>query len=53
LPEDVIQALIEKGYRPEPHAWKFGNLQVIQRQGDRILAASDPRGRGVSRVFEH
>ena len=52
LPEEVILELAERGYRPEPHAWEFGNLQVILREGDRVLAASDPRGRGVSRVFE-
>ncbi|MBT8079109.1 MAG: gamma-glutamyltransferase [Gammaproteobacteria bacterium] len=53
LPGSVMSALGERGYRLEPHSWEFGNVQIVLRDGDRVLAASDPRGRGDSRVFEY
>ena len=52
LPREVISGLAELGYRSEPHSWEFGNIQVILRQDDRVIAASDPRGRGESRVLD-
>ncbi len=51
LPEDVIRALAARGYRAEPHAWEFGDLQLIWRDGAEWRAASDPRGRGEPRII--
>jgi gamma-glutamyltranspeptidase/glutathione hydrolase len=51
LPDEVIRALAERGYRAEPHAWEFGDLQLIWRDGGEWRAASDPRGRGKSRII--
>jgi len=51
LPEDTIAALRAIGYRPQPHDWEFGDVQLIVRDGDTWQAASDPRGRGTSRVL--
>ena len=39
------------GYRLEPHAWEFGDVQLILRGAGGWEAASDPRGRGESRVL--
>jgi gamma-glutamyltranspeptidase/glutathione hydrolase len=52
LPEQTKLALLELGYRVEPHAWEFGDLQVISRSDGRLTAASDPRGIGASFVME-
>jgi gamma-glutamyltranspeptidase/glutathione hydrolase len=52
LPESTISALADKGYRAEPNSWEFGDLQVIYRDGDDIVPASDPRSRGESRVID-
>lgn len=51
LPEGVIRELAARGYRALPHEWEFGDLQLVLRSGDTWSAASDPRGRGESRVF--
>jgi len=51
LPDDVIRALAGRGYRAEPHAWEFGDLQLIWRDGGEWRAASDPRGRGEARII--
>ena len=51
LRDDVKAELAEMGYRTERHLWEFGDVQVIVRNGDGWQAASDPRGRGESRVF--
>ena len=51
LPEDVIHALDERGYRVVPHEWEIGDLQLIWRDGGEWRAASDPRGRGESRII--
>ena len=52
LPEASISELSERGYRVEPHFFRFGDLQVIVRDGEGWAAASDPRNRGDSRVIE-
>jgi gamma-glutamyltranspeptidase/glutathione hydrolase len=51
LPEETVSALADRGYRPQPHQWEFGDMQVIWRDGDRLVPASDPRNRGVSKVI--
>lgn len=43
--------LQQRGYRTEPHNWEFGDIQLIWRDGNTLLPASDSRGRGVSRAF--
>jgi len=53
LPEPTLEALRARGYRPEPHPSEFGDVQLVQVAPDgRVTAASDPRGRGTSRVLE-
>jgi gamma-glutamyltranspeptidase/glutathione hydrolase len=51
LPDETLGALSDRGYRPEPHRWEFGDVQVIWRDGERLIPASDPRNRGVSAVI--
>lgn len=51
LPASTISALAERGYRARPHGYRFGNIQVIQKDGDQLRPASDPRKRGESRVL--
>ncbi len=51
LPDDVIRALADRGYRAEPHPWEIGDVQLIWRDGDEWRAAADPRGRGEARVI--
>jgi gamma-glutamyltranspeptidase/glutathione hydrolase len=52
LPAETISALSDKGYRAEPNSWEFGDMQVIYKDGDNIVPASDPRSRGESRVIQ-
>ena len=52
LPAETIEALGKRGYRVRPHAWGLGNVQLIVREGDSWKAASDPRGRGESRIID-
>ncbi|RBP53365.1 gamma-glutamyltransferase [Arenicella xantha] len=52
LPESTRTELIERGYRVEPHAWEFGDVQLIHHRLGDTDAASDPRGIGVSGVIE-
>ena len=52
LPDEIISQLSDKGYRAEPHWFRFGDVQVVVRDGDSWDAASDPRNRGESRVIE-
>jgi len=52
LPDEVIRALESRGYRALPHEWEFGDLQLIVRDEAGLHAASDPRGRGESRVLQ-
>jgi gamma-glutamyltranspeptidase/glutathione hydrolase len=51
LPKDTILALGDRGYRPEPHSYEFGDVQVIMRGQVGWIPASDPRDRGDSRVI--
>jgi len=51
LSDRTIRALGKKGYRVEPHSWEFGDLQVIWREGNKLIPASDSRKRGVSKVI--
>jgi len=51
LNEEAQAALIEKGYRVEPHDWEFGDLQLIESEFGETHTASDPRGIGVSGVI--
>jgi gamma-glutamyltranspeptidase/glutathione hydrolase len=52
LPDTTISALADKGYRAIPNSWEFGDMQVIYKNGDEVVAASDPRNRGESLVIE-
>jgi gamma-glutamyltranspeptidase/glutathione hydrolase len=49
LPADTIAGLRALGYQPQPHAWEFGNLQIIKVDADgKVSVGSDPRGRGMA-----
>jgi gamma-glutamyltranspeptidase / glutathione hydrolase len=52
LAAPVIAELEQMGYRVEPHAWEFGDVQAVWFTGDAWQAASDPRHRGVARVLQ-
>ena len=52
LSDQVIEVLAKKGYRTEPHSFEYGDVQIIVKDGNSWVAASDPRDRGQSRVFE-
>lgn len=52
LADQTIEKLNQLGYRVEPHSWEFGDVQVIWVDGENLIPASDPRDRGVSKVFE-
>jgi gamma-glutamyltranspeptidase/glutathione hydrolase len=51
LPALTRRELERLGYRVEPHDWEFGDVQLVLRGDGDWQAASDPRGRGVSRVL--
>ncbi|TAK53278.1 MAG: gamma-glutamyltransferase [Gammaproteobacteria bacterium] len=51
LPAATIEELGRNGYRVEPHSYEYGDLQLILRNAGGLQAASDPRGRGESRVL--
>ncbi len=51
LPDELIRALADRGYRAQPHPWEIGDLQLIWRDGEEWRAASDPRGRGEARII--
>ncbi|MFZ9709716.1 MAG: gamma-glutamyltransferase [Steroidobacteraceae bacterium] len=52
LSSETIDSLRGIGYRVEKSPWEFGDLQLIDiDSAGEVTAASDPRGRGVSRVF--
>ena len=52
LSDATKQALSQRGYTVQAHDWEFGDLQVITLRDGQWTAASDPRGVGVSKVFE-
>lgn len=51
LPKETISQLGEKGYKVIPHDYDFGDVQVIVREDESWIAASDPRDRGDSRII--
>ena len=51
LPRETISQLGEKGYKAIPHDYDFGDVQVIMREDESWIAASDPRDRGDSRII--
>jgi len=52
LPEATLDGLRKIGYAPRPNSWEFGDLEVIWIDASgKVTAASDPRGRGDSRVL--
>jgi len=51
LPKEAISQLGEKGYKAIPHDYDFGDVQVIMREDESWIAASDPRDRGDSRII--
>jgi len=51
LPATTRDELQRRGYRVEPHAWELGDIQLVLRGPGGWEAASDPRGRGESRVL--
>ena len=52
LEAQTVEELRALGYTVEPSSWEFGDMQVVTVDDDgHIEAASDPRGRGISRVF--
>ena len=53
LPDTTQAELRDLGYDVEPHAWEFGNAQLIWIDAaGSVSAAADPRFAGVARVFE-
>ena len=52
LSDQVIRDLARKGYRTEPHSFEYGDVQLVMKDENSWIAASDPRDRGQSRVFE-
>jgi gamma-glutamyltranspeptidase/glutathione hydrolase len=50
LDDAVLLELSERGYRMLPR--RFGDIQVITRDGDTWAPASDPRNRGKSQVLD-
>ena len=51
LPKEIISQLGKKGYKAIPHDYDFGDVQVIIREDESWIAASDPRDRGDSRII--
>ncbi|MEO1078588.1 MAG: gamma-glutamyltransferase [Pseudomonadota bacterium] len=52
ITDEVANGLRELGYRVEPHAWEFGNAQLVWVDADgNASAAADPRFAGVARVI--
>jgi gamma-glutamyltranspeptidase/glutathione hydrolase len=52
LPAATRAGLERLGYRVEPHDWELGDIQLVLRGARGWEAASDPRGRGQSRVLQ-
>ncbi len=52
LAREIVGGLEEIGYRVEPHAWEFGNAQLIWVDAaGNTSAAADPRFAGTARVI--
>ncbi len=51
LPPETISALGDVGYRVVPHAYEYGDVQLIRRTEQGWDAGSDPRNRGESLVL--
>jgi gamma-glutamyltranspeptidase/glutathione hydrolase len=51
LPQATVSALADRGYRAVPHDWEFGDIQLIEKRNGKWVPASDPRGRGMSKVI--
>jgi gamma-glutamyltranspeptidase/glutathione hydrolase len=51
LPPATVEALRARGYSARPHSYEYGDLQLVLRKDGALQAASDPRGRGESRVL--
>ena len=51
LPEETLSLLGDLGYKTKS-LYNYGDVQMIYDDGDSTEAASDPRNRGQSRVFE-
>lgn len=53
LSDSTRDELTAMGYRVEKSPWEFGDMQIIEIDaGGRPMPASDPRGRGESRVID-
>jgi gamma-glutamyltranspeptidase/glutathione hydrolase len=53
LAETTRNELTAMGYRVEMSPWEFGDMQIIEVDAnERPMPASDPRGRGESRVID-
>jgi gamma-glutamyltranspeptidase/glutathione hydrolase len=52
LPKETVSALADRGYQAIPHTYDYGDVQVIIKDKNSWIAASDPRDRGDSRVFK-
>lgn len=53
LTETTRNELMAMGYRVEKSPWEFGDMQIIEvDESGRLMPASDPRGRGESRVID-
>ncbi len=52
LPAEAVAELEAMGYRLEEHFFDFGDVQIVWADGEKLVAASDPRGRGVARDLE-
>ena len=47
----VIEALNGRGYNVVPHAYEYGDVQVIWNDDGTLTPGSDDRWRGESRVI--
>jgi len=52
LAKETASELSKRGYRVEDHSWEYGDVQVIWKEGDNLIPASDSRDRGVSKVID-
>ncbi|GAB5413174.1 MAG: gamma-glutamyltransferase [Congregibacter sp.] len=53
LSSETVRALLDQGYRVEPHSYEYGNVQLIWKDPQRGLqAVSDQRFVGRSEVLE-